>query len=196
MSSFGKDGSSKVVMDVFSFCLSISSAVFIVFVNKILMGTSGYGYGFTFATTLSSFHFLSCWIYISSAQFMGLVKRISIPIIDALLFCLIADVSIASLNLSLMINSVGFYQMAKLLNIPFIAVVEFIFYGKKFSLEMLVSMIITIFQEKKKKKKKKLFPDRCSHQNFINKYNEDGTTNAQAKRENVHYNFATAILPK
>jgi solute carrier family 35, member E3 len=33
-------------------------------------------------------------------------------------------VSIASLNLSLLINSVGFYQIAKLLIIPFTAVVE------------------------------------------------------------------------
>lgn len=43
---------------------------------------------------------------------------------DRVIFAIAANVSIASLNLSLMINSVGFYQIAKLLIIPFTAVVQ------------------------------------------------------------------------
>lgn len=43
---------------------------------------------------------------------------------DRILFAVAANISIATLNLSLMINSVGFYQIAKLLIIPFTAVVQ------------------------------------------------------------------------
>ena len=43
---------------------------------------------------------------------------------DKVIYAIAANISIASLNLSLMINSVGFYQIAKLLIIPFTAAVE------------------------------------------------------------------------
>ena len=43
---------------------------------------------------------------------------------DKLIYAAAANVSIATLNLSLMVNSVGFYQIAKLLIIPFTALVE------------------------------------------------------------------------
>eukprot|EP01026_Neomeris_dumetosa_P028628 TRINITY_DN2320_c0_g1_i7.p3 TRINITY_DN2320_c0_g1~~TRINITY_DN2320_c0_g1_i7.p3 ORF type:complete len:345 (+),score=20.86 TRINITY_DN2320_c0_g1_i7:49-1083(+) len=129
-------------LDVFSFCLNISSSVLIVFVNKVLMGAKGYG--FSFASTLCAFHFLSCWMSISAAQYLGVAKRVYIPIYDALMFSLVADVSIASLNLSLMVNSVGFYQIAKLLIIPFVALVEFFFYNRRFTSQMLAAMFVTV----------------------------------------------------
>ena len=43
---------------------------------------------------------------------------------DRVIFAAAANISIASLNLSLMVNSVGFYQISKLLIIPFTAAVE------------------------------------------------------------------------
>eukprot|EP01025_Chloroclados_australasicus_P018712 TRINITY_DN1993_c0_g2_i3.p1 TRINITY_DN1993_c0_g2~~TRINITY_DN1993_c0_g2_i3.p1 ORF type:complete len:401 (+),score=31.88 TRINITY_DN1993_c0_g2_i3:182-1204(+) len=133
---------SKQFMDVFSFVLNISSSVFIVFVNKILMGSKGYA--FTFATTLCAFHFLSCWASIYTAQAVGWAKKVSIPLRDAILFSFVADVSIATLNMSLMVNSVGFYQIAKLLIIPFVALIEYFFYNKKFTTQMLTAMFITV----------------------------------------------------
>ena len=50
-----------------------------------------------------------------------------------MIYTVAANVSIASLNLSLMINSVGFYQIAKLLIIPFTAVVEAVWLGDRLS---------------------------------------------------------------
>eukprot|EP01025_Chloroclados_australasicus_P018707 TRINITY_DN1993_c0_g1_i1.p1 TRINITY_DN1993_c0_g1~~TRINITY_DN1993_c0_g1_i1.p1 ORF type:complete len:380 (+),score=18.70 TRINITY_DN1993_c0_g1_i1:133-1140(+) len=132
----------KQVMDVMSFCLNISSSVLIVFVNKVLMGKSGYA--FTFASTLCAFHFLSCWMSISTAQRLGWAKRVNIPVFDAVMFSFVANVSIASLNLSLMVNSVGFYQIAKLLIIPFVTSIEFVFYKKVFTPQMLLAMMITV----------------------------------------------------
>eukprot|EP01023_Acetabularia_acetabulum_P047283 TRINITY_DN4976_c0_g3_i2.p1 TRINITY_DN4976_c0_g3~~TRINITY_DN4976_c0_g3_i2.p1 ORF type:complete len:347 (-),score=38.71 TRINITY_DN4976_c0_g3_i2:113-1153(-) len=142
MSQKSSSASQKSVMDVSAFFLNISSSVFIVFVNKILMGKAGYA--FTFATTLCAFHFLSCWMSINAAQSLGWAKKVSIPLNDALMFSVLADLSIASLNMSLMVNSVGFYQIAKLLIIPFVALVEFFFYGKTFSSQMLTAMVITV----------------------------------------------------
>jgi drug/metabolite transporter (DMT)-like permease len=43
---------------------------------------------------------------------------------DRIIFAVAANISIASLNLSLMVNTVGFYQIAKLLIVPFTAVVQ------------------------------------------------------------------------
>jgi solute carrier family 35 protein E3 len=43
---------------------------------------------------------------------------------------------------SLLVNSVGFYQIAKLLIIPFVAVVEMVWYEKRYTPEVTGSMVI------------------------------------------------------
>lgn len=53
---------------------------------------------------------------------------------DRIIFAVAANISIASLNLSLMINSVGFYQIAKLLIIPFTAVVQSVWLNESLTL--------------------------------------------------------------
>ena len=52
-----------------------------------------------------------------------------LPLMDLVIFTVVANVSIISLNTSLMVNSVAFYQIAKLGIIPFTATVEATFFG-------------------------------------------------------------------
>jgi solute carrier family 35, member E3 len=64
--------------------------------------------------------------------------RLEIAFADRIIFAISANVSIASLNLSLMINSVGFYQIAKLLIIPFTAVVQSVFLSEVLTVPQLM----------------------------------------------------------
>lgn len=54
----------------------------------------------------------------------GRPKWRALPLCDLGWFTLVSDLSIVSLNLSLMLNSVGLYQIAKLATIPFVCSVE------------------------------------------------------------------------
>ena len=62
------------------------------------------------------------------------------PSLDLLLFTLTADASIVSLNLSLMLNPVGYYQVAKLLIIPFVCLVEKFWFKRRFSAGVVASV--------------------------------------------------------
>ncbi|WIA31128.1 hypothetical protein OEZ86_001149 [Tetradesmus obliquus] len=115
--------------NAFAWGLNVSTSVLIVFANKVLLSTNG-GHGFTFATTLCALHFLASAASIWAAQAMGLAGQARIPTKDALKFAVMANMSIASLNLSLLVNSVGFYQVAKLLITPCTCLMEMLAVGK------------------------------------------------------------------
>eukprot|EP00955_Chlamydomonas_euryale_P017901 190732-Chlamydomonas_euryale.AAC.8 len=55
-----------------------------------------------------------------------------------------ASMSIGSLNLSLLINTVGFYQIAKLLIIPFVCVVEFVWMNRTFRPPVIGSILTVV----------------------------------------------------
>lgn len=123
--------------------LNVLSSVLIVFVNKNLLDKSR-GHNYTFATTLSGFHFLACALSIWTVQALRLSKGVRIPFADVLYFAIVANLSIASLNLSLQINTVGFYQIAKLLIIPFVCLVEFLWLRRTFTRPVLCSMLAVV----------------------------------------------------
>ncbi|KAG2427131.1 hypothetical protein HXX76_012641 [Chlamydomonas incerta] len=129
--------------DVFAWFLNVSTSVLIVFVNKVLMDPK-MGYKFVFATTLCAFHFLACGASVRIMEGVGFGKRAVMPLKDCLLFAVIASVSIASLNLSLLVNSVGFYQISKLLIIPFVCLVEFVWFNRAFTVPMVGSILVVV----------------------------------------------------
>lgn len=130
----------KVAMDVGAFCMNVSTSVLIVFVNKILMDPNR-GHKFVFATTLCGLHFIASALAVWSAQILGFAQRAKLPLTETLYFALIGMISIASLNISLLVNSVGFYQVAKLLIIPFVCLVERFWLDRRFSMPVLASML-------------------------------------------------------
>lgn len=133
---------SQLLMNVFAWFSNVSTSVLIVFVNKMLMKATGYG--FHFATTLTALHFLVCTVAIWIVQVLGYLKPATMPGKDLVLFTVVADISILTLNLSLMLNTVSFYQIAKLLIIPFVCFVERFYLGRVFSRETVASIGVVV----------------------------------------------------
>lgn len=104
-----KDDKKGGVSDVGAWAMNIISSVGIIMANKQVMSAGGYNY--RFATTLTAFHFTvtAAVGYISSSLGYSVSKHV--PFRDLFLFSLVSNTSIVSMNLSLMLNSVGFYQV-------------------------------------------------------------------------------------
>ncbi|GBF98779.1 hypothetical protein Rsub_11361 [Raphidocelis subcapitata] len=141
MTSTIETAKQKQTMDVFAWFMNVATSVVIVFVNKALIDPKK-GHAFTFATTLSALHFLTSAASLWIGQLVSGGPRPQLPWKDNLYFSVIANLSIASLNISLLVNTVGFYQIAKLLIIPFVAVVEMVWYEKRFTPEVTASMVV------------------------------------------------------
>ncbi|EFJ41796.1 hypothetical protein VOLCADRAFT_98177 [Volvox carteri f. nagariensis] len=133
----------KLAMDIFAWFLNVSTSVLIVFVNKVLMDPK-IGYRFVFATTLCAFHFLACGASVKLMELFGYGKRATMPMYECIRFAVIASVSIASLNLSLLVNSVGFYQISKLLITPFVGLAEYLFYKRRFTAPTVISILTVV----------------------------------------------------
>lgn len=133
-----------LAFSVFAWFFNVSTSVVIVFVNKTLMGQSGYM--FNFAVTLCALHFISCSLGLTVMKMLGITQSSGkfIPWADRIIFAVAANISIASLNLSLMVNTVGFYQIAKLLIVPFTAVVQSVWLKESLSLEQMICTAVVL----------------------------------------------------
>lgn len=130
------------VSDVGAWAMNVISSVGIIMANKQLMSPNGYA--FSFATTLTGFHF-------AVTALVGLVSNASgysaskhVPLWELLWFSIVANTSITAMNLSLMLNSVGFYQISKLSMIPVVCVMEWIIHSKNYSREVKMAVIVVI----------------------------------------------------
>ncbi|GBG76879.1 hypothetical protein CBR_g23094 [Chara braunii] len=121
--------------------LSVVSSVAIVICNKVLISTLS----FKFATTLTSWHLVVTFLSLSLAKSLRLFEHKPIDKFRVISFGVLNGVSIGFLNLSLGFNSVGFYQMTKLAIIPFTVLLETGFYGKVFSINVKLSLLLLLF---------------------------------------------------
>lgn len=120
--------------------LSVVSSVSIVICNKALISTLG----FTFATTLTSWHLLVTFCSLHVALWMKFFEHKPFDPRAVLGFGILNGISIGLLNLSLGFNSVGFYQMTKLAIIPCTVLLETLFFRKKFSRSIQFSLVILL----------------------------------------------------
>ncbi|KAA8550437.1 hypothetical protein F0562_002121 [Nyssa sinensis] len=120
--------------------LSVVSSVSIVICNKALISTLG----FTFATTLTSWHLLVTFCSLHVALRMKLFEHKPFDSRAVMGFGILNGTSIGLLNLSLGFNSVGFYQMTKLAIIPCTVFLETLFFRKKFSQNVQLSIVILL----------------------------------------------------
>lgn len=130
--------------DIGAWFTNVATSVMIIFVNKMLMGR--HGYGFNFAVTLSGLHYLAAACLMQTFKWTGLMQlsKNPMPWKDRLLYVVVSNTSIISLNVSLMVNQVGFYQIAKLVVIPFVAIVEYFAYSRHFSAPVIMSIATVI----------------------------------------------------
>ncbi|KAL3752505.1 hypothetical protein ACJRO7_013203 [Eucalyptus globulus] len=120
--------------------LSVVSSVSIVICNKALISTLG----FTFATTLTSWHLLVTFCSLHVALCMKLFEHKPFDARAVMGFGILNGISIGLLNLSLGFNSVGFYQMTKLAIIPCTVILETLFFRKLFSRSVQFSLVILL----------------------------------------------------
>ncbi|XVE93018.1 hypothetical protein REPUB_Repub01dG0153700 [Reevesia pubescens] len=133
---------SSAVSDVGAWAMNVFSSVALIMVNKQLMSPTGYA--FVFATTLTGFHFSMTALIGLVSNATGYSTRKKVPLWELLWFSIVANTSITGMNLSLMLNSVGFYQISKLSMIPVVCVMEWILHSKHYSNKVKISVIVVV----------------------------------------------------
>ena len=95
--------------------------------------------------TVSTFHFLSTWFFLECVAFNGKIRRVyNIPYYKLVLLSLFVVASIVLMNFNLKSNSIGFYQMSKLVCIPYMVFHKMIFKHQKFTAFELFSLTILL----------------------------------------------------
>eukprot|EP00127_Corallochytrium_limacisporum_P005307 Clim_evm38s202 gene=Clim_evmTU38s202 len=115
---------------------NLLSSLSIVMVNKACFVS----YGFNYPTVLTCVHFTVTAICLKVCAEMGVFKVKTVAIPEVLNLCVSFCGFVVLTNLSLRYNSVGFYQLAKVMTTPVIIAVQMYHYKKKFSREILLSL--------------------------------------------------------
>ncbi|XP_057417254.1 UDP-rhamnose/UDP-galactose transporter 6-like [Lotus japonicus] len=139
MSSASK-GDRKATLDASSWLFNVVTSVGIILVNKALMAK----YGFSFATTLTGMHFATTTLLTLVLKSLGYITPSHLPISDIIKFVLFANFSIVGMNVSLMWNSVGFYQIAKLSMIPVSCFLEVVLDNVRYSRDTKLSILLVL----------------------------------------------------
>lgn len=139
MSLAGKDENKRII-DVAAWTFNIVTSVGIIIVNKALMAT----YGFSFATTLTGLHFATTTLMTIILKSFGYIQNSHLPLHERIKFVLFANFSIVGMNVSLMWNSVGFYQIAKLTMIPVSCLLEVVLDNVRYSRDTKLSIMLVL----------------------------------------------------
>ncbi|KAF3440487.1 hypothetical protein FNV43_RR18771 [Rhamnella rubrinervis] len=139
MSSAGK-ADKKAAIDAASWMFNVVTSVGIIIVNKALMAT----YGFSFATTLTGLHFATTTLLTTILRWLGYIQASQLPLSELMKFVLFANFSIVGMNVSLMWNSVGFYQIAKLSMIPVSCFLEVVLDHVRYSRDTKLSITVVL----------------------------------------------------
>ncbi|GKC13338.1 UDP-rhamnose/UDP-galactose transporter 2-like protein [Tanacetum coccineum] len=95
--------------------------------------------------TLTGFHFAVTALVGFISNSSGYTASKHVPLWKLLWFLIVANISIMGMNLSLMLNSVGFYHISKRSMIPVVCVIEWILHSKRYSKEVrFVLMVVVI----------------------------------------------------
>lgn len=130
----------KATVDAAAWMFNVVTSVGIIMVNKALMAT----YGFSFATTLTGLHFATTTLMTTVLRWLGYIQDSHLPVSELLRFVLFANLSIVGMNVSLMWNSVGFYQIAKLSMIPVSCVLEVVLDKMRYSRDTKLSISLVL----------------------------------------------------
>ncbi|KAI8549088.1 hypothetical protein RHMOL_Rhmol07G0323800 [Rhododendron molle] len=136
------DKKPSALSDVGAWAMNVISSVGIIMANKQLMSPNGYA--FSFATTLTGFHFAVTALVGMVSNATGYSSSKHVPLWELLWFSIVANTSITGMNLSLMLNSVGFYQISKLSMIPVVCLMEWILHNKRYSREVKLSVVVVV----------------------------------------------------
>ncbi|KAK1287269.1 UDP-galactose transporter 2 [Acorus calamus] len=137
-----EEKASSSVSDVGAWAMNVISSVGLIMANKQLMSPSGYSFGF--ATSLTGFHFAVTALVGLISNATGFSTSKHVPLWELLWFSVVANMSITGMNFSLMLNSVGFYQISKLSMIPVVCVLEWLLHSKQYSKEVKSAVVVVV----------------------------------------------------
>ncbi|OAY71252.1 UDP-galactose transporter 2-like [Ananas comosus] len=130
----------KAASDAGAWLFNVVTSVGIIMVNKALMAR----YGFSFATTLTGLHFATTTLMTAVLRCMGHIQPTHLPLPELVKFVFFANLSIVGMNVSLMWNSVGFYQIAKLCMIPVSCLLEVLYDKVRYSRDTKLSIVVVL----------------------------------------------------
>ena len=120
---------------------NVISVVGIVIINKYIVTEDN----FNFMILLSFFHFSVTYFASLVLMRRGYFTYKEAPLSSVLPCAIGSLLSVAFMNLNLAYNSVGFYQLSKLVCIPVTIILEYIFYQKTVSWPILMTLIPITF---------------------------------------------------
>lgn len=129
---------STVDWTAFSYMLlNFTASTCLVVVNKILMDK----FHFRFATTLTCFHLFSTWLLLVLTAKLGVFEIKALPLEQVWKLAVGTMGFICLTNLSLQHNSVGFYQVMKVMTTPTVVIIEALLYQKYLETQLKISLL-------------------------------------------------------
>ena len=113
------------------------SATAIVFVNKILFQN----YGMAFSTFVTAMHFIVTSLGTFCCEWLGVYEPKKLNHLDVLPITIAFCGFVVFNNLSLQYNSVGFYQLMKVMTTPVIVILQYLLYGVKEDPRLIMSLV-------------------------------------------------------
>lgn len=126
------------VLDVsLSITFNVVASCGTIFVNKYLFQNLG----FKFGTILTVIHFVITFLLLATCGYFKVFEFKKLEILRVLPICFAFCGYVVFNNISLVYNSVSFYQVMKILCTPFIIAIEYYLYNKSTSKDTLYSLI-------------------------------------------------------
>jgi solute carrier family 35 protein E3 len=110
----------------------------------LIKAVYGAPFHFTFANTTITIHFLLTGALMNGCALLRLFQPKRIPVRHYLQLSLAQVASVGFVNLSLYHNSVGMYQVLKFCNVPIICVMEYLWMGTSYSIEIYAALAAII----------------------------------------------------
>lgn len=129
---------STVDWTAFSYMLlNFTASTCLVVVNKLLMDK----FHFRYATTLTCFHLLSTFLLLVVVSKLGAFEVKALPLKQVWKLAAGTMGFICLTNLSLQHNSVGFYQVMKVMTTPTVVIIEALLYQKYLETQLKISLL-------------------------------------------------------
>lgn len=117
--------------------INFVSCVWIIWSTKIC-----FQLGFSYATTLTALHFLLTYIGLEISACLNCFERKHVPILGVVQLSIAFCGFIVFNNLSLQYNTIGIYQVTKVLTTPVIVFINMVFYSKWLSASETIALIL------------------------------------------------------
>ncbi len=117
------------------------SSVGLILSNKVIMQPP---FNFVYVFTLTSIHFFVTALVMELMAVVGVFTRSWLPLIPTMIMAVACSLAVGLANMSLKLNSVGFYQLCKLLGIPYLVIIQMIFYKTHTSYAIKLSLLIIL----------------------------------------------------